>query len=506
MSPKRLSIQFILELSTLILLLLLAAAIVSFSWVGYIASDDMMYAEGAKELLSEFPYIGENHWALRYTLVVPIAISFAFFGISEYSLTFVATLYFFANLLLIYYSFSKVFNYQAAFLVILLFATTPLFAVYASIPNVDIVELFYVYLSIWFFYLAVKNSPSLVFLLYSGMAAGLAWWTRETSIALLIFYFFLFLFGYRIQRWQYFLVGIGFAFFFLSELVYYWLLEGDPLYRIWIDLDQGRSSLPKEYLQRLATNTGNLELTPFLNPLLALLFNDEFGLIFFITFPALIWMKKRRLGKDQYLFAWLITGLGMTWFITKGYIIPGVDLPRYYSVTAFGSVAIIGIWLSSELIEKRKTPFFILTFLLITTNISFIYASNREPRFGERTLVLLAKKTSETIYTDPFTLSRARLLLEDANVSDRVNEGLPLASKLYYYNPNAVAVNVRSHNYVKKYSPKKTWKIVKRVEPSRKVTQQILEWLKVYSILPGSIRKKISPNAPVVLYRSTEMQ
>mgnify|MGYP000482804040 CR=1 FL=1 len=69
--------------------------VIYFSWVGYTASGDGLYAQAAENWLKFFPYLGENHWSLRHPLVLSTALSYFIFGVNEYSLVLTTTFYFF---------------------------------------------------------------------------------------------------------------------------------------------------------------------------------------------------------------------------------------------------------------------------------------------------------------------------------------------------------------------------------------------------------------------------
>ena len=61
------------HLSSLVFVLLVAVAMMAFGWVGYYGSDDISYAAGGRGWLYDFPYVGDSHWTLRHTVVVPMA-------------------------------------------------------------------------------------------------------------------------------------------------------------------------------------------------------------------------------------------------------------------------------------------------------------------------------------------------------------------------------------------------------------------------------------------------
>ena len=487
----------------IILLVITSILLISFGWVGYIASDDILYAHGARGWLNHMPYVGDTHWSLRHTFVLPVAISFAVFGESEYSLVLVTTAYFLALLLLVYWMVAKVFNANIALATSILIAATPLFTVSASIAGADISELFFVTLSLFLFYSATQRTNAANIFFLAGIAAGFAWLTRETSIGLLLLYAVLFLIGYKAPRRLYWVLAAGFALIACAELLYYWVLQGDPLYRLWIDIDQGRS----RGLAIKTPGTGNIEIIPLLNPVLAIFLNDEFGLLYYLALPAAIWgwNTKGPLTDSQHSFLRLTIGLALSWFITKGYLIPGRDLPRYYCVTTLCAAIIVSIWLTKALLPHHPKITVLTATLLIVTNIVAIYVSNREPLFGEKTLVRLAAETSEQIYTDPKTFGSAYFLLRTKGLDEKVSKKIPPADSLYFYEPNNVLQDTRPPGYAEKYRPKKNWKLIRKIPSKRKITGYVIEYLQLKTLVPPRIWQRLnSPNQAVALYRTSQ--
>src|SRR5262245_58740797 len=70
----------------LFLVLIVGAVMLGLAWVGYVGSDDHSYARGALGWINEFPYVGKDHWTLRHTVVIPVALGFVIFGFREISL------------------------------------------------------------------------------------------------------------------------------------------------------------------------------------------------------------------------------------------------------------------------------------------------------------------------------------------------------------------------------------------------------------------------------------
>ena len=240
--------------------------VIYFSWVGYTASDDGLYAQAAENWLKFFPYLGENHWSLRHPLVLSTALSYFIFGVNEYSLVLTTTFYFFIIINVTFFYFRKIFGTNIAFIISLAIICSPLFAIQSTIAGCDFSELLFIILSLFIFNKASeKNEESnKVLFILSGVLAALAWLTRETSAIMIIFYSLLFLYGYgNSNRKNYILIATGFLCVAVSEVVIYYFIEGDALYRVLVDIDQGKST------GNLTKNlgTGNVEFNFLLNKL-----------------------------------------------------------------------------------------------------------------------------------------------------------------------------------------------------------------------------------------------
>ena len=131
------------------------------------------------------------------------------------------------------------------------------------------------------------------------------------------------------------------------------------------------------------------------------------------------------------------------------------------------------------------------------------YVENKDPLFGERSLLELSLKYDETIYTDAATASRASFLLETEGTSVGIStaKSVPDGS-LYLYNPNRALEGHQPKGFSEEYSPIETWEKLETISQDRKLMGIILEKLNLNSYVPASIYKKLNcPNDPVHLFR-----
>ena len=107
-------------------------------------------------------------------------------------------------------------------------------------------------------------------------------------------------------------------------------MTGDPLRRF-VTLTEAHGSLNK-VIGDFHSGTGNISDDRLLAPILALLVNQEFGLLFFAVVPA-AWYCARSdvLTSEQRLTVKVMTGFLVLWFVWIGYGGAVRPLPRYFA-------------------------------------------------------------------------------------------------------------------------------------------------------------------------------
>ena len=480
-----------------ILLIVSFFIIILFAWTGYLASDNMMYTSAAQGWLSDPGYLGKNHWSLRTPAVIPIVISFGIFGVNEYSLALTSTFYFALLCILFYWITDRVYDARAALISTLVLITTPLLALESTIAGCDLAEVFFIFTSLTLAYLGTRKSAPL-YMIAAGISAGLAWMTRETSTALLLFYGLQFLLGRKEHRKLLFILLASAATVILVEIFYFYIRTGDFIYRLMIDIDQGRSD-PTHMIAK-AHGTGNIEISPLLNPFLTIFANQEFMFLFYMAIPASIYFLRD--GSGKHTFARHLVWMMILWFVVISYLLPVRELPRYYMVSATSAAIITGLWLY-QLSRKYRTIAYILLIGLVTSSLFGIYIDNKQPLEGEHRLTQwIMSHQDQDIYTDPVTFSKSKLLLEAAGTRDRVHAGLPPAGELYFYNPNRVYESTREPGYSQRYSVPKSWELLETFPAyERPVIRCMLDITGIASRLPESIyRKLVKPNRDTSIY------
>ena len=475
-------------------------ALVAYGWTGYLASDDAIYAAGAYGWLREFPYVG-GHGTIRYTITIPIALSFLTFGEQEFSLALPALLYTLGLIGILVAITHRNTGSTAALILAGLLATNPILVTWASIASVDIIEAFFLFLSLTFFYRSVTQGATAGRLLLTGAFAALAFLTRETTVFFVAFIGVLFLFGYGIDRWRYFIIGAGFLAVWLAEVLYLFVMTGDPLYRLNISLHHGGGKI-----DRGIDLAGNVIIHPIVDPLLVILANQEFVFLFWIAIPLGIWMAFRKAVSPAVRHAVIVFGgVGLFWFLCAGAAHDLLPLnPRYFLITALGATVVTALALAELLRNQSQRLVFVALFLLIGGNIAGIYVENRNSLFGEKALAEITQRYPGALYTDPMTRYRADLLLTWKEAAERVSGDAPPPGSVYVY--NATRAN-RPNKFMPKdemgaYQPQGDWKPLEEVRPSSKIAGRLLKLAGLEDRIPKKLMNVLSEgHSGIVIYQ-----
>jgi 4-amino-4-deoxy-L-arabinose transferase-like glycosyltransferase len=479
----------------------LLVAIVGFtSWLGYvgfIASDDGSYSEAAIGWLDHFPYVGINHWGLRHAVVLPVALSFWLGGINEFTMMLPTKVYLLLLILLTYGCLSRLLEQRTALLTSALIALTPVLILPSS-PSDDPVECFFVAASFWAFYFGSEHRINRALLLLSGICAGLAFITRETSAIIALFYGVLFLLGRRVPRAYFFLIAGGFLAVIAIDTVYLASMTGDPLYRFHISMRTVSSDNPFNPqdvaafpVQNGLDFSGLIAAPRLIQPILMLFTAHQFGPLFFFAVPAGLWLWKNR-GKQepQFELARISSLLGLTWFLTLSYVLLVLFVdPRYYTVTVYAAVLVVALWLQTPSLHRLS---FGLIALLSVGDLLMIYLDNKGLIFGEKALVALARASDEPIYTDPATLGGATFLLKYTAPGHKVISGMAPAGGLFFYNPLPTRLEFHRDS-VGKFEPRSAWTLLRSITEEPKLSALILRASGLEAVLPVGVAQKLDP-------------
>ena len=482
--------------------LALFLTLVAASWVGFIGSDDATFAKGAYGWIDAFPnlYVG-GHGTIRYLITIPMALSFTLFGGNDFAMVLPSLLYMLGFLIFAWRAVRDAAGPVSALLALLLLATSPLLVIQASIASVDVIEMFFLFASVFLVWRCLDQGPDTKRLLLAGAMAGCAFLTRETAIFIAVFYGLLFVAGHRFHRKYYLWIAVGFLLVWGLELAYLWAMTGDPLYRFNISLHHDSS------IDRGLDLAGNLIVHPLLDPLLVLLINQEFMALFFLALPLGAWLcfSKSIAPRVQH-FARIMALFGVVWFLCCAAAQTLLPLnPRYFMITCAAACILTGVALAQ--IDWTKRSWFrplCLALVIGGGNILGIYAENKDSAFGETTLAVLATRYPKaTLYTDPDTFGRAKIPLRWAKAGRRVMASPPVPGRLYVHNPKNVSA---PSPWIKApqlpaYAPQPNWRKLASFEPEPAYAARFIAAIGLDQALPPSLWRKLQyRHPPVTLY------
>lgn len=469
--------------------LVLFGVMVGLFWVGFLASDDATYARGAYGWIDSFPYVG-GHGTIRYTITIPIALSFLALGENEVALALPSFLYALVLLTLLGTAAYRFGGVRAAFFALLFSATLPLLVIGGSIASIDIVEACFIFASFACFWQATKVDAKLRPLLAAGAFAALGFLSRETTIFLLFYYGLLFLVGFGMARRYYWIMAGSFLFVWSLEVLYLWIMTGDPLYRITISANHDST------IDRSIDLAGNIIVHPAIDPLLTVLFNQEFALLFWIAVPAGIWLVRQLpKGSDDRTFVLLWLGLAAAWLIEAGAAVTLLPLnPRYFMISALALIVPLALASARLSLADGRARLIAAgaAALLVTTNMAALYIENRNPVFGVKQYAAWAAAYDEPVYSDPETVRRSKILMRWYAAEGRVVGGPETHGALFFYDPTRGDRRRMAGE----------WTEVASAAPQPKLLYYPLEALGVLPYLPARLTDNLEGGyTAVTLYR-----
>lgn len=397
-----------------LLILVVAAISAAAGWTGFIASDDELYYGGALKWAAGEPFAGDSHWTTRFPLVLTLAAMIKLVGATALALHLTAIFWFALFIVMGTLLARRIAGERAGWIAGLLLASMPLNALGASIVNCDLPEATFLMLGAWLL-IGEIGRPQVTRCIAAGAAFGLAMLCRETAVLALAGLGILFLAGRPLPRWTWFAVAGGAALVLAGEAAFQWVLTGDPLHRYALAFNHDST------LDRAANEEGNLLVHPLLDPLLVLLVNNEFALLFWLAIPALLALRQG--GMDWRRFA-PVAAMGAASFVLVALLSNKLVLnPRYFTPTATAAAILVAAWLA-RLPARRAAA---IGAAAIIVNLAMLSLQNNHPRWPSEALAIAAAEDpSRIIASDRDTMVRAKQRLRWAGL-DNVRSDAPYA-------------------------------------------------------------------------------
>lgn len=497
---------------------MLAIGLIALQWrffVGFQASDDANYLQGAFGWLENGSYVGNSHWTLRHTLTLPGALAIKTLGLSLFSVSLPTLLYFVAFLAVQMWGLHRHLGFGVAAGFGLFAMTTAGMVVNSTYLAPDVSELFYVGTTFWLLIEALepahqgRRSPVLLWLAI-GMLAGLAWVNRQTAAGALLACAIVACMAGRHARARMSWAALSFMLVVGGEWAYLTLMTGNPAYRFSLDLNHDPVDRLAEVRRVAASGAwldkeGNLSVNVILDPLLALFVSQKYGLLFWTGAAAAwrLWRAPR--GPERRLLMPLL-GVGVLGFLfvaanPKLYLVP-----RYLLVPAWVACVLTAWWVAQLWREQRKGAAASVAAAVLAANLLCLAVENTQPRAIEQALVSWVREhPGRAVHTDMETFERAGHFFRIAGVSPQTVSKAPArAGDLVFFSATRVeqcAAQKRCRDLADAYRRGPNWAEVARLAGPVKPVGRLLRAAGVAPLLPPDIaRRIIAPSYEVTLY------
>jgi len=383
-----------------LLLAVLIVVALAIGWVGYIASDDSAYYDGAARWLARPPFAGSDHWTTRFPVVLAFAASLMLFGHRLLAFDVVAVLWYLALVALVVAQVRAIAGARAGWIAGILTATLPVVVASGSTVGCDIPEALFLLAGAG---LLGDRWQRPGHALAAGLCFGLAMLCRETAGLALVGLGPLFLIGRPIPRRLLIWAGVGIALVLGGEALFQWTMTGDPSRRYVLAFNHD------DQMRRAANMEGNLLVHPAVDPLLVLLVNNDFALLFWLGIAAVAGGFWRRHDRSAMARLAVPAALAIAMAVLVGALTTKLVLnPRYFTVTAVVMAMIVAIWLDGI---GPRWRWGLLT-VAVGSNLLMLSVQNGHPRWPAEALVRAAVAYPRaTIVADAETLHRAALPL-----------------------------------------------------------------------------------------------
>jgi 4-amino-4-deoxy-L-arabinose transferase-like glycosyltransferase len=460
-------------------LLLIAIVIaLAIGWVGYTASDDAAYHAAALEWLRHPPFAGHDHWATRFPLVLTLAATIGAIGDGVRAMTLTALLWYAIFLLAVRSLAAKIGGERAGWLAAMLAGTMPVVIANATTVSCDLTEATFLLLGIRLIGDAAIDRDRLWPPIGAGLAFGTAILCRETTSLALFGFAPLFLLGRPVPRRALIVMGLSCAALLAGEALFQYVMTGDPLNRWLLAFNHD------SHIDRAANLEGNFLVYPAIDPLLVLLVNDDFALLFWFAAAAAAMRVDRRLDAAGRARMTVLVLLALSAFLLVGALYTKLVLnPRYFVLPAIAAAIAVAAWLDS----LRPAPRALLLAVALGANLLMLSVEDTHPQWPAEALVeAAAQHPGQPIVTTPEILHRA-LLPIGWNGLTGITAGTPAAGALYFTTEAASPPGAA---------------VVARYPSPPTTLGHALAALGLARFAPDGIRRRLlAPNAAMVLSR-----
>ncbi|WP_031549865.1 glycosyltransferase family 39 protein [Parvularcula oceani] len=478
-------------------LLVLCFGLMMFAFLdGMGPRDAERYIRAALVWAEEGPTLGETHWALRYPIVLPVAAAFRLFGPSEIAASAVCAA-FVAGLVAVTFIYGRRhLGRRAGTLAALFTATSAFLAAQAFEVRIYAPEMF---LAAWGAWLLVEGlkTGSVRRLYLAGLLAGGAWLCRETAVFLPVVFGLVSFYAFRFRLVPLLASSAGFLTVLAAELAAYWLIAGDPLYRLTISSGHEVINAGGEAPEAVAVPVA----TPLQgNPLIELLTTPNVT-PFLLAALLLALLAPRRVFAPLSPVALVFGGGAALSYLISSFALR-LEEALYTPILPYAAVLLCAVALGHARPRIGKSGVAAASVGLIAASLAAADFRDYDEYAEARHLARLLESDAlagERVATDPVNANRTQLLLDLGDGKDGAQ-----AARVYGTEEpcaGALAFTGRPKGQTGGLRPGPDWALlseaeIRRVSWTRSLVRRVPE-----SVLPGKIVQVTAEPEPVRLYR-----
>lgn len=370
---------------------------------GYQGHDDRNYISYAYSYATRgvVPLDDATTWLGRIGFWVPLSLGLKLFGVSEANLALYPMLCSIGSVVVTFCLARMYFDGRIALIAAALLAVFPLDVIFSTCAYADLPVSFYTGAMLLFFVRAERGNAWYDWL-GVGLAAGIAYLHKETALAFAV-PLGVYVVMRRLWRPGLALVVLGAVFVFCCECGFWSATSGDPLQRF---------HLASEHQARLPAGPVNLKSwiprpakvhrydNYFIEPVIMFATEQEFGLFYWMAWPAVLFLWRR---KDQSTQLWrvvLVVLGGMLCYFPFNF--PHITLgrdPRHYTLLTIPAV----ILLASMIRYMKRSHFMAAAAALVVSSLICVgIDGSRMTMANERALLAWKDQHPGTeIWVDP---------------------------------------------------------------------------------------------------------
>jgi len=356
----------------LFIIVIIALSVRLIFFVGFIGSDDVVYAHIVHSIMAGT--YGGGIISYRVGLIYPVRFFFSLFGINDYSLALFPLLSSLASIVVVFYLGKLLFTERMGLVAALLLAFFPLDIIYATKLYSDIPVALWTGLSVLFFLMGErgpKEPRSIVYFLSSGLCMGLGYITKLSGVLLILFFLTYVIYKRRIKVSHVYLI-LGFLVVFISENLVYHLWGSEQL------LSRITTVSKSVTTSKIVTPPKLPQSSFLLYPWLMYISFSHFGFYFhFISFAAIYCIIK----KVKAAYAPLLWATSLFLYLEFGswspfrYVVPQ-HVPRYLTLISMPVVLVLSAFYAGEKNLLRKKIVLFSLVLLLATSLFFVQLIN----------------------------------------------------------------------------------------------------------------------------------